>query len=228
MATLGVDGSPGGWIGALVSDVLAGDGRAHVQWLSLPDAGAILAVDASTVGIDIPIGLPEHGPRRCDVEARCRVGPRASSVFPAPVRPVLKAQTYAEARAILAERGGSSISAHAFGIVPKVRDVDIAMTPALNDRVVEVHPEVSFRALAGQVLPPKKSAAGVGRRIAALDGWVDTTRALTRVPGKVGIDDALDALVCAWSAARWRRGQADVLGDADDRDPRGMPMRIVC
>lgn len=70
-AVLGVDGCPGGWVGALVH------GRS-VEWRVLPDAAAILAADASVIAIDIPIGLPEPGPdyrRRADIQ-------RANSCIP--------------------------------------------------------------------------------------------------------------------------------------------------
>lgn len=73
-AALGVDGCPGGWIGALVR------GRT-VEWLLLPDAAAILAVDATVIAIDIPIGLPEprNGFRQwADLEARNFLRPWAA------------------------------------------------------------------------------------------------------------------------------------------------------
>jgi predicted RNase H-like nuclease len=40
------------------------------------------------------------------------------------------------------------------------------------------------------------------------------------------LDDALDALACAWAARRWRCGEARVLGDGE-RDAHGVLMRIV-
>jgi hypothetical protein len=46
------------------------------------------------------------------------------------------------------------------------------------------------------------------------------------VPARVPIDDALDALACAWSAHRFATGQAEILGDGS-RDPRGLLMRIA-
>jgi predicted RNase H-like nuclease len=78
--------------------------------------------------------------------------------------------------------------------------------------VIEVHPELSFAALAGRVLDRKKSAAGVGQRMAALQGWrPDIAAALAAAPSDVPIDDALDALAALWSAARWRDGLAQTL-----------------
>jgi predicted RNase H-like nuclease len=219
---LGVDGWRGGWIGALVGP----DGS--VQWRVLADAAAVLGVDAAVTAIDIPMGLPESGSRGCDLAARAELGRAGSSVFAAPIRPVLGCSTYPAARAVLRELGGSSMSAQAFGIVRKVRDVDDLLTPTLQHRVVEVHPELSFRRLGGvATMPGKRTAAGVGVRLAVLRGWLSSVAAaLAEVPPPVPVDDALDALVCAWTAQRVVAGEFDRLGDGA-RDSRGLLMQIV-
>ena len=219
---LGVDGWRGGWIGALV------DADDHVEWQLLADAAAVVAVAAAVTAIDIPIGLPEDGVRRCDLEARALLGAAGSSVFAAPTRPVLACATYAEAREVLRQRGGASMSAQAFGIVAKVRDVDSAITRELQERVVEVHPELAFRRLGGaDRMASKKTASGVGARVAALRRWLpDVDRALSRAPVPVPIDDALDSLACAWTAQRLLAGAVERLGDGA-HDTRGLLMQIV-
>jgi predicted RNase H-like nuclease len=80
-------------------------------------------------------------------------------------------------------------------------------------RVLECHPEVTFAALGGMVLPRKTTTAGVGRRIAALRGWVDAAAALGDVPDGVPVVDALDALACLWTAERVATGRASRIGD---------------
>lgn len=53
--------------------------------------------------IDLPIGLREDDctPRPCDAAAReCLGSPRSSSVFPTPVRAVLKVEGYEVARQV--------------------------------------------------------------------------------------------------------------------------------
>jgi len=212
-AVLGVDGCPGGWIGALVTG-------GSVEWLLLPDAAAVLAVSASAVGIDIPIGLPAEGPRACDVAARALLGPRRSSVFPAPVRDVLAATSYADACDLSRAASGRALSVQAWNLVPRIADVDAATVE--HARVVEVHPEVVFARLAG-VLPPKKTAEGAALRVAALTSWLPAGWPPPPRPARP--DDALDALACAWTAARWLRGEAEVLGG--EPDDTGTPMRIV-
>lgn len=60
------------------------------------------ADDSDRIFVDIPIGLP-NGPegRLCDREARKRLrGRRAATVFPAPVRAALAADTYEDANRI--------------------------------------------------------------------------------------------------------------------------------
>lgn len=212
-AVLGVDGCPGGWIGALVTG-------SCVEWLLLRDAAAVLAVPAAAVGIDIPIGLPSVGPRACDVAARALLGPRRSSVFPAPVRAVLPASSYAEACDLSRAASGRALSLQAWHLVPRIADVDRALTD--HTRVIEVHPEVVFAHLAG-LLPPKKTADGHALRAEALRAWLPLGWPPPPRPARP--DDALDALACAWTAQRWLTGAADVLGN--ETDALGRPMRIV-
>lgn len=228
-AVLGVDGCKGGWVGASFTGTT-------LSWRFFSDAASFLAEPTDVVAVDIPIGLPERGVRRCDVLARLALPGQASSVFPAPIRPVLAARTYAEARAISVGVDGRSLSAQCFGIVPKIAEVDLALRTSLREvvdldrtlrtsrkQVVEVHPEVSFARLAGHRLPRKKSAAGALARVQLLTAAFGTLP--TDVPAQAALDDCLDALVCAWTGLRWLRGEADVLGG--ERDGTGQVMRIV-
>jgi predicted RNase H-like nuclease len=225
---LGVDGCRGGWLAVTV------DGAA-VVWRWTTDVRELLDDDTlDAIAIDIPIGLPDAGGRACDRAARARLGRRGSTVFAAPVRAVLDCVTYADARAVLAERGGPSMSAQAFGIVRAVRAVDRALTPADETRVLEAHPELAFAAMTAGCrsasTPPlasKKSAPGAAARLSLLSGWLPTVlAALSDCPASAPIDDAFDALACAWVAQRWVSGDAEVFGDGA-RDTRGLVMQIV-
>ncbi len=214
----GADGRKGG--GWVVASLVPGDG---LRWHDAPDARSLLAlVGDGVLAVDVPIGLPDHGVRAADVEARRRLaGGRASSVFAAPVRGVLAHRTYAEARPAY-----PSLSAQTFGLVPRIRDVDEALREAglaVHDHVVECHPEVSLRTLTGVVLPGKKTAAGSLARLDALQGALGPVP--TDVPPAAALDDALDALACLWTARRLLRGEAHTLGT--ETDAYGLPMRIV-
>ena len=116
----------------MVTVPVEGDGPYDVR--AVPDlTGVIDDLEEGrlrAVAIDIPIGLPESGPRRADVEARRRVGPRRNSVFPAPARAVLGATTYAEACARSRQVSGKAISKQLFNILGKIAEVDALVTPA--------------------------------------------------------------------------------------------------
>lgn len=218
MAVLGVDGWRGRWVGALLDD-------RHVTLLDLPDVAAVLAVpDVVVIAIDMPIGLSDGRPRRCDVEARRLLGPARSSVFPAPLRAVLGCGDYAEACAVSRQRSGKALSRQAWGLVPAIRSVDEALDRS-GGRVHEVHPELAFRALDERVRDRKATARGQGQRLRALASAMDVLDALAQAPPGVPQVDALDACAAAWSARRIAEGRALSVED-EDPDSRGRPMRI--
>lgn len=221
-AVLGVDGCPGGWVGALVDDSL------EIAW-HCGTFAELLQLPADVVAVDIPIGLPAGGVRRrADVLARARPGMPASSVFSAPHREVLAALDHPEASRLSRAAGGVGVSLQTYNIVPKIREVDrlLARDPSLHGRVVEVHPEVSFRLLSGgRPLDRKLGPSGRAARLALLAGWLPDPALPRPRPGRSKPDDCLDALACAWTGWRWRRGEAEVLGG--ERDAAGHPMRIV-
>lgn len=219
MAVLGVDGWRGRWVGAVL------DGRT-VTLVVLEDVHAVIAVpDVAVIGIDMPIGLSDDGVRACDVAARRRLVGAASSVFPAPVRHVLHASTYDEARSLSLAASGRSLSVQTFALVPAIRALDEALGDPPNPRVYEVHPELSFRALDDRVADRKASVAGLGQRIRALQPAMDVLDALAGAPSGVPVVDALDACAAAWSAQRIADGSDERVGDGH-RDSRGRPMRI--
>lgn len=219
MTVLGVDGWRGRWVGALLT------GR-QVTLLDLPDAAAVLAVPGvEVVGIDMPIGLSDDGARRCDVEARRRLGPAGSSVFPAPLRRTLACADYAGACAVSQAASGKALSRQAWNLVPAIRSLDEALDADASGRVHEVHPELAFRALHPGVRDPKVTARGLAQRLTALRTAMDVDVALAGAPPRVPAVDALDACAAAWSARRIARGSATTVG-GDERDSRGRPMRI--
>lgn len=220
MAVLGVDGWRGAWVGALL------DGRS-VRLLALPDAAAVLAVpDVEVVAIDMPIGLSDDGVRACDVAARRLLGRAGSSVFPAPVRAVLGARDYADARRLSVEvTGGRSLSAQSFQLARSIAALDEALGDPPAARVVEVHPELAFRALDDRVCSAKATARGLAQRVRALQPVMDVLDALAEAPDGLPAVDALDACAAAWSARRIADGDAECVGNGAT-DARGRPMRI--
>jgi predicted RNase H-like nuclease len=111
--------------------------------------------DAAVIGVDIPIGLPERPLREADLAAREFVGERRSSVFATFPPLVLQAPTYEEAKTICIERGWSQPSIQSYGM--RHRIFAITALVAADERVVEVHPKVTFRELLGRTLAPKRT-----------------------------------------------------------------------
>jgi predicted RNase H-like nuclease len=157
--------------------------------------------DAAAIGVDIPIGLPETPSREADRAAREFVGKRRSSVFATFPSVVLTAQTYEEAKAICVARGWPKPSIQSYGM--RHRILEIARLAATDQRIVEVHPEVSFRELLGRTLSPKRTGSGGSeRRLALAKAGID----LPEMP--YPLDDVLDAAVVGWSAMRYAHGKA--------------------
>ena len=220
----GIDGCRGAWV--VVRVAAPGDPGTVERVVDL--AGVLLDLASSrlaAVGIDVPIGLPAAGRRRCDVEARAMIGARRGSVFPAPVRDVLGSADYEEAVRRSRAITGVGISRQVFGILPKIHEVDGVVTPELQRRLVEVHPEVSFTCLAGAPMTCHKAhPRGRVERLAALrHAFPDIDD--HAVPSGTRPDDVLDAFVAAWSARRWVAGTHVRLGGA--LDDRGLRMEIV-
>ena len=200
---LGVDSAgPLGWVGVVIDDdgfVDASCGllAALVKW----------AEPVGVVGVDIPIGLVPDGGRLADAAARLFLKGNASSVFAAPPLEVVDMGDYAEANALLVRMGVPKMSRQAWALLPKIRET--ALVAETDDRVHEVHPETSFRAMAGDALRwRKKTWNGLHerRRLLASEG-IDVPESLAGV-GAVPADDLLDAAAAAWSARRILRGDA--------------------
>ena len=221
MSVAGVDGVPGGWVVCVVSP------GPVTTWSVVADASAVLDATAgcAAVGVDIPLAVPVGADRReAERLAAARLGRARSSLFPTPPAEVLAAGTYAEACDVARRVTGKAISLQAFHIGPKIREWQEL---ALPEHVVEAHPEMSFRTLAPDVaFAGKKTARGAGQRVAALARWRDPAVLLADLPARgTRLDDALDALACAWSADRWARGEAEELGPG--RDASGRRLQIV-
>ena len=198
MRVLGVDGYTRGWVAVALED-----GRfAGVQLGRRFED--LVVTDAVAIGVDIPIGLPEVPPRPADLAARGFVRPLGATVFPAPPRPVAEAPDYAAANALMRELTGGGISRQAFALSARI--LEVAVVAEADERLFEVHPEASFRELAGHPIGASKhtwSGFQVRRRVLAAAG-IELPDDLPHAP----LIDTLDAAVAAWSADRYARGEA--------------------
>jgi predicted RNase H-like nuclease len=219
----GLDGCRGGWIAAIEKS-----GATRLQILAslnelFEDPALLAAV------IDVPIGLPEAGPRSCDLMARQLLrAPRASSVFPAPIRPMLPARDQGEASRLRFAAEGKRCSVQLAAILPKIREVDNLLNPGMQLKVREGHPEVSFAIMNGgkSMSHAKRRLAGRKERIGLLrDHFPEVLTALSEV-GRLRLD-AIDAYAMLWTARRLVEGSSRSLPDAPTIDRRGLRMEIV-
>ena len=228
---IGVDGCPGGWIALRWAEDLTH----HL----CPAFSDVLALDGAIVAVDMPIGFQDHGSRAPEKLVRAKLGDRQSSVFAVPVRDAVMCETYAEACAAnqRATDPPKKISKQIFHLFPKMREIDAVITPALQSRIHEVHPELAFWAMNGftaLTLPkkvksqPHPPGLDLRRNLLAEAGFP-----FHRLPpvsyrrAEVGADDMLDACACAWSARRIFDGCSLRFPPEPPRDAKGLRMAIA-
>lgn len=203
---VGVDGARSGWV-----SVRLRDGRFERADYEAGLAGVLADnSEADVIGIDLPIGLADRR-READLEGRRLLGARRSSLFPMPPMDVATL-SYDEARRGWRDQPGSGYSRQTWAIVAKVvaaadllRDEDAA-----GERIIEVHPELSFLEMNG--------GAPLATRKWTWNGHVERRWLLARhgivLPDELGDlvdaapDDVLDAAAAAWSARRFSAGLA--------------------
>ena len=219
---LGVDGCRGGWIGAVLDD----DGVELVVGHHIAGLVVAVGVAPAVIGIDIPIGLPDTGPRQADIAARRElpVG-RKSSVFPTPARAAVSAATWQEANEANRSATGRGLSHQGFNLCRKIAEVDRWVRGGPGMPVLEVHPEVSFAAMGADTVPPKRTAEGRGTRLAALRAAGLRLPEIRRTAA-YDVDDALDACAVAWTALRQAHGESRALPEVPERFSDGLAAAI--
>lgn len=229
MIVVGIDGCKKGWVAAAWNT-----GKQSIELAVHSTFGE--AIDtyprAKAIGIDIPIGLIECG-RAADREAREVLRCRKPSVFPAPDPRIVGVDDYHTANEMLKKLCGKGVSAQAFGISRKVAEVNATMKPELQNRIVEVHPEVCFWAMNGyeEICPPKRESLGHRARLDLLRArlaiseieWEKVTRGIRGAQP----DDILDALASAWTARRWVNGSFGRFPKETEVDAQGLRAEII-
>jgi predicted RNase H-like nuclease len=201
---IGVDAYPLGWVAVELRD-----GKFLRAILAASLYEVVAGSSGSTViGVDIPLGLLPDRHRAADTAAAEHLGPRRSSVFQVPPRPVWQQTEFGAANRMCRELTGAGLSRQSWALRPKVLEANVLWErhPGL---LFEAHPEVSFRAMAGAPLTQaKKTWAGHARRRALL------ARHGIAIPDEIGPagqappDDVLDAAAVAWTAHRMATGTA--------------------
>lgn len=222
VALIGVDGAPAGWISAWAPM----RPQRTPEMRLYPDFAALVAdaPEGAIIAVDMPMGLPARTPaggRACERAARAYLGPgRGSSVFSTSSRRAIFASDYAAACAVIREdlpdRRG--LSKQAWGIAPKMREVDAVVRRRPSASIRESHPEVIFAHLNGgaALAAGKKTPEGRAQRLALLEAaGIPASACLTQRPSGVGRDDLVDALACLRTARRIAAGKAKVFGEAE-------------
>ena len=187
--------------------------------------------------VHMPIGLIEEGnsTRECDQQAKAVLGPRSRSVLTPPVREATRKRRYPAAKRVNKRRADEELSKQAFAISDQIAAIDdlVRNVPEAAAAIRESHPEVCFRAFAGEQLQySKKIAGGYAERMATLAGYdadappvVQSVAAATG-DARVAVDDVLDAVVLAYTAAPGT-GELRSLPADPPTDRKGIPVEIV-
>src|SRR5262245_30529842 len=225
----GVDGHRRGWVAAIEDE----QGRTRLDFVT-SFATLVDRTELDLIVVDIPIGLLRDHPRQCDLLARRLLGRgRASSVFPAPYRSMLPAEDWTEACRLRTAVDGKRCSKEVAAILPKIREVDAALSPALQARVFEAHPEVIFSLMGtttrgGRPLPRKATRTGRAARLRLLRrSFPDLGRRLRDFSLAGAVTDAIDAYACLWTARRIVSGEVVRLPETPDVDERGLRAEIL-
>jgi predicted RNase H-like nuclease len=192
---------------------------------------------AARILLDVPIGLVEAGPeeRECERLAREVLGPRRSSVFTSPVREATRKRRYPAAKRVNERKTGRSLSKQAFATSTAIAQVDelLRELPEARSIVAESHPEVCFRAFAGEPLEyVATTAAGYAERMRALAEFDETAPPTVQAAAEatggydVTVDGVLEAVALGLTA-RPGPGERRSLPPDPPTDARDLPMQIV-
>ena len=164
--------------------------------------------------VDMPIGLPNGSSERlCDPQARValadkRIPSPQARVFKEPLRSALhvfdagngltRPQQWTEFQKTIKDLSGKNPTRQTFDFSAKVKEVDDAMNPELQQRIVEFHPEPAWKRMAGKVLQSKHKASGLLQRLKLLQeigaSWITDLEG-DPILADVALDDLFDAVI---------------------------------
>jgi len=251
---VGIDWDSGSWLA--VSYTADGEFSATAE-SDIGDLWDLYQGSARRIVIDVPIGLcrsrdtdggacrrDRHDElvRPCDKLARSVLDPpRSSSVFNAPARGAVEKAVDGASYARVSEENealtGKGLTQQSAGLAEGICAVDrLLEDEGPTETLVEGHPEVCFRAFAGQSLRhSKKTAPGVAERLTALEStpeydegdWREIVSHLREEGYVAGLDDVLDAIALAVTARASEGDDLHTLPTDPETDTEGRPMQMV-
>jgi len=178
----------------------------------------------SVIALNAPVGYIDdvhEGGRTCDRMARALLGRRGSTVHNAPTRASLQEE---------ADVADDGLDAITNVLLRRYREVAAEMAPYRQRTVFEVHPELSFFQINGDVPLrwSKKTEAGMEERIALLKMRVPgSERLLEAELDGVPMSHLLDAAAILWTARRIIARAGTRLPSDPEWDEQGLRMEFV-
>jgi predicted RNase H-like nuclease len=139
---------------------------------------------------------------------------------------VYGAPDYSVAADLARKVTGKAITQQGFALRARIQEAEELIT---EERLIEVHPEVSFRAMAGKPLAfSKHTWNGLRERARLLKkaGIVIPDQVLGSA-SDAAADDLLDAAAAAWTALRFQKGRASTLPSTPRATTKQHPIREV-
>lgn len=245
---VGVARSADSWI------AVAFGGETYVEAVATDEIGALwgrYGERAERIVVGVPIGLfgnvdtgtdveggrqpPE---RECDAIAREHLGDRAHTIVTPPSREATRRRRFPAARRVHERTTGGQLSRAAFEHAGAIAAVDELLQEIPESRSVlrGSHPELAFRAFAGEPLERDPSTAGgYAERMRILaDHDMDApptvqSAAEAVADADVPIEGVLDALALGYTARQALDGDGELRSLPPDppTDATGLPMELV-
>jgi predicted RNase H-like nuclease len=231
---VGVAFCDGSWLAVAFTD--AGYDETTV-FDGIGDCWAAYDETARRILVDVPVGLVSSGDpvRRCDELARSVLGPRSSTLVDPPVREATRKRRYSTASRVHERKTGRSLAETAFERTDAIAMCDelLREVPQAAAVVRGSHPELCFRAFAGEPLTEDETTAGgYAERMRTLAHYdrdappVVQTAAEATAGDDVTVAAVLDAVVLAYTATPGD-GELRTLPAEPPTDATGLPMELV-
>jgi 8-oxo-dGTP diphosphatase len=185
--------------------------------------------------IDMVIGLQSSKNHiRPDIYARQIIKERTSTIFLAPCRQAVYANTVSEAYEENERVLGKKFTPLTVGIIPKIRELDsfFQKNPEYKNIIKESHPEVCFARLIGRTMLSKKSEiCGIEERINLLERYIPKLL-ITELSNlsksiKCNVDDIVDAICLAVTSNIAAQGYFEIIHEIPMYDETGLLMQMA-